>query len=93
MIDDPLTPETAPMARMLASALDGLECGTPDEEHDAALALLGYDPQTMGARPPEAFEERLFCAAWNCLHELGLRPHRIDPALECESKETTGCAE
>ncbi len=81
MTDDPLTTEAAPLPRLLATALDGLECGAPEAEHDAALALLGWEPATIGARPPKAFEERLFCACWNALYELGLRPDRLDPEL------------
>lgn len=50
-----------------------------------ALGILGEPDPLCGV-----CEERLLCAAWNCLYELGLRPHRIDPALECESRGGDG---
>ncbi len=85
----PLVSRHTHLATMLERVVSGLECGAPREDREVALGILG-EPDPVC----HVCEERLFCAAWNCLHELGLPPHRIDPALECEGEEEAiGCAE
>ncbi len=86
---NPSIPEAAPVARLLESALAGLECGAPDNERDESLRLLG---QPIDAPPSHEALERLFCDCWNALHVLGLRPEWIEPGLDPgpESEPTSG---
>ncbi len=87
---NPPTPERALVARLLESALAGLECGADGDELTEALRLLG---QPIDA-PPSSHEalERLFCECWNALYALGLRPEWIEPELESERERETESA-
>ncbi len=86
---NPPTPERAPVARLLESALAGLECGADGDELTEALRLLG---QPIDAPPSHETIERLFCECWNALYALGLRPEWIEPELEPEPERETESA-
>lgn len=58
--ENPPLPASAPVVRLLESALAGLECGADDDELTEALRLLG---QSIDAPPSHDMIERLFCVA------------------------------
>lgn len=72
-------PRILSIARLLESALAGLECGADDAELSEALRLLGWP---IDAPPSHEVIERLFCECWNALYALGLRPEWIEPEPE-----------
>lgn len=78
---NPPTPASAPVARLLESALAGLECGADGDELTEALRSLG---QPIDVPPSHEAIERLFCECWNALYALGLRPEWIEPEPEPE---------
>ncbi len=79
--DEVSTPENPSIARLLESALAGLECGADDAELSEALRLLGWP---IDAPPSHEVIERLFCECWNALYAFGLRPEWIEPEPEPE---------